>query len=300
MLSWRKLGRVTTEPAAYPTVDLVDGGLRVYFSRRDELGRSRSYFMTVDPDDPLRLERTADRPIFDLGPPGTFDADGHAARCVVETPKGKLMYLIGWNRSQSVPYHLSIGCARSDDGRVWSKMPGPVMDRSLDEPFFCTSPCVLHDGGLYRMWYCGALGWEMHDGRPEPIYRIHHAESRDGLSWRRTPHVCVDTFPGGDAIGWPVVWKDNGAYQMIFSYRGRALYRDDPAHGYRLGYGVSADGLRWDVRNEDFALDRSDEGWDSIMIAYPALHGEFLFYNGNGFGATGIGLARRVIDPLTP
>jgi hypothetical protein len=29
------------------------------------------------------------------------------------------------------------------------------------------------------------------------------------------------------------------------------------------------------------------------MVAYAAVHGDYLFYNGNGFGATGIGLARR-------
>jgi catechol 2,3-dioxygenase-like lactoylglutathione lyase family enzyme len=223
--------------------------------------------------------------------------DGHAPRCVVETGGGRLMYLIGWNRSQTVPYHLSIGCARSDDGLNWQKLPGPVMDRSIDEPFLCTSPCVIRDGGIYRMWYCGGLGWEVHDGRPEPLYRIHHAESRDGLSWRKTPHVCIDTFAGADAIAWPVVWKSRSSYHMIFSYRGRAGYRDDPAHGYRLGYAVSPDGLRWELRNEEVGLHRSAEGWDSVMIAYAAYAGEYLLYNGNGFGATGIGVARRVDDP---
>lgn len=294
-MRWRKLGRIITGAASYPTVDRVDGTARLYFARRDDRGRSGIHHMDLDPDDPTRPGPVADRPLFEPGAPGTFDADGHAARWVVEAADGsKLMYLIGWNRAHSVPYHLAIGCARSvDGGRTWAKMAGPVMDRSVDEPFLCTSPCVLLDGGAYRMWYCGGLGWAEHEGRPEPLYRIHHAESPDGLRWRRTPHVCVDTFPGGDAIGWPVVQRAGSGYRMLFSYRGRAGYRDDPAQGYRLGLATSGDGLSWELRNDEVDLDRSADGWDSVMVAYPAPLGDLLFYNGNGFGATGIGVARR-------
>ena len=222
-LAWKPIGRVTTSPSSYPTPDRVGEHLRVYFARRDEQGRSRIHHVAVDERDPLRVLETSETPLLDLGPPGTFDADGHAPRWVVESKDGsRLMYLIGWNRSSSVPYHLSIGCARSTDGRGWTKFDGPVMDRSSSEPYFCTSPCVMLDGGTYRMWYCGALGWEEHGGKLEPIYRVHHAESPDGIAWRRTPHVCVDQFPGGDAIGWPVVWKEASGYRMLLSHRGRA------------------------------------------------------------------------------
>ena len=290
---WRKLGRLITEHAAYPTVDRVDGKLRIYFSRRNELGQSYINYLTVNLDQPLQVDEIRFEPLLEPGRRGTFDADGHAARSVVETDRGKLMYLIGWNRSHSVPYHLSIGCARSDDGRTWTKLAGPVLDRSIDEPFLCTSPCVIRDGDYFRMWYCGGLGWEEHDGRWEPLYRIHHAESRDGLAWRRTPHVCIDTFPTGDAIGWPLVWREGAVYHMIFSYRGRAAFRDDPAHGYRPGYAVSTDGLTWELRNDEVGLERSVDDWDSTTIAYTTIYNDYLFYNGNGFGATGIGVARR-------
>ena len=294
-MRWQKLGRIITEAAAYPTIDRVDGVARLYFARRDTLGRSGIYHIGFNPADPLKPGPISDRPLFPSGEPGTFDADGHAARCVVEAADGtKLLYLIGWNRSHSVPYHLSIGCARSlDGGRSWIKHPGPVMDRSVDEPFLCTSPCVLLDGGTYRMWYCGGTGWHEHEGKPEPLYRIHHAESADGLRWRRTPHICIDSFPGGDAIGWPVVWKEGRGYRMLFCFRGRAGYRDDPSQGYRLGYATSTDGLAWVMSNDEAGLDRSADGWDSVMVAYPARLDDLLFYNGNGFGATGIGVARQ-------
>jgi hypothetical protein len=67
---------------------------------------------------------------------------------------------------------------------------------------------------------------------------------------------------------------------------------------YRLGYAESADGVTW-VRDDDVAgLPPSRNGWDSEMICYPAVYDRngrrYLLYNGNGFGATGIGYAVAV------
>src|SRR6185312_3895528 len=122
-MRWKSIGRITAEFASYPMIDRVDGTPRLYFARRDDRGRSGIYHREIHADDPLRPSAISDRPLFPPGLPGTFDADGHAARWVVEAGDGsKLMYLIGWSRSHSVPYHLSIGCARSNDGgRSWAK-----------------------------------------------------------------------------------------------------------------------------------------------------------------------------------
>ena len=68
-MRWRKLGRITTDRASYPTVDRVDGRLRLYFARRDDLGPSRVHFLAVDPDDPTRPGAVTDRPLFELGRP---------------------------------------------------------------------------------------------------------------------------------------------------------------------------------------------------------------------------------------
>ena len=65
--------------------------------------------------------------------------------------------------------------------------------------------------------------------------------------------------------------------------------------GYRLGYAESADGVRWERLDHLAGMERSDEGWDSVMIAYPFVYEhrgvKHLLYNGNGFGETGIGYA---------
>ena len=62
-----------------------------------------------------------------------------------------------------------------------------------------------------------------------------------------------------------------------------------------LGYAVSQDGITWQRRDDLMNLLPSEDGWDSQMICYPCVfehRGQrYMFYNGNYFGKTGIGLA---------
>jgi hypothetical protein len=64
---------------------------------------------------------------------------------------------------------------------------------------------------------------------------------------------------------------------------------------YRIGYAESADGLSWERRDAEAGIDVSSAGWDAEMICYPFVfdaEGErWMLYNGNGYGASGIGLA---------
>jgi hypothetical protein len=65
--------------------------------------------------------------------------------------------------------------------------------------------------------------------------------------------------------------------------------------GYRMGYAESEDGRRWTRLDDRAGIDVSESGWDSEMICYPCIeqtpHGTYLFYNGNGYGASGFGVA---------
>ena len=82
-----------------------------------------------------------------------------------------------------------------------------------------------------------------------------------------------------------------------FSVRGILSYRDNPKESYKI---KSADLIdnEW-IRNKEIELDISDNGWDSEMVAYPYVIKEnnklIMFYNGNGFGKTGIGYAVKTI-----
>ena len=162
------------------------------------------------------------------------------------------------------------------------------MERDRHDPFLTTSPWVLLDNGRWRMWYASGTGWQPAEGRPRHSYHLRYAESDDGVTWRRTGRVCIDFADEGEyAIARPCVIKTESGYLLWYSRRGDT---------YRIGYAESVDGLVWERKDADVGIDVSRAGWDSEMIEYPCVfdHGgsRFMLYNGNGYGATGIGLAR--------
>jgi hypothetical protein len=81
---------------------------------------------------------------------------------------------------------------------------------------------------------------------------------------------------------------------MWFCYRGSRDFRDGE-DAYRIGYAHSTDMQKWCRQDDTVGIDVSESGWDSKMIAYPAVvtakGRTLMFYNGNGFGVDGFGYA---------
>jgi len=284
--------------ASMPVVDAVDETtLRIYFAARDSQGRSQPTYIEVDADDPGRVLYIHDKPILPLGALGTFADNGIMPSWIVEYQGVKYLYYIGWNPQVTVSYRLAIGLAISTDGgRSFHKYSeGPICDRDLYEPFFNTAPCVLLDRDTWRMWYVSCTGWKIINDWPEPLYHVKYAESKDGIHWSRTGQVCIDYDDFTQAIGRPCVYMEDGMYKMIYSFRSVTNYRTNPLQSYRLGYAESQDGVKWTRMDDRVGIERSTEGWDSEMIEYCYRYKHkdkiYLFYNGNGFGRSGVGYA---------
>jgi len=284
--------------ASLPVVDEVRSGvLRIYFGARDRKGHSQTSYIEVEAARPENVLYIHDKPVLPLGRPGTFDDSGIMPSWIVNHQNRKYLYYVGWNVKVSVPYHLSIGLAVSEDqGQSFAKVSeGPMLDRSIDEPFFNTAPCVHCEEDTWRMWYVSCTGWETETERAEPRYHVRYAESPDGVRWRRTNHACIDYSGETDAIGRPCVYKQQGRYRMLYSYRDVWDYRTNRSQSYRLGYAESSDGISWTRRDSEVGIERSVSGWDSEMMEYCYVYHcddqSYLFYNGNEFGKTGIGYA---------
>ncbi|HEX8265016.1 MAG TPA: hypothetical protein VF596_06290 [Pyrinomonadaceae bacterium] len=286
--------------AALPVADLIDEKtLRIYFSTRDEKGRSLPTFIEVLPDDPKEIKYIHDKTILSLGELGAFDDNGIMPSWIINDGERKLLYYIGWNPQVTVSYRLSIGLAESfDNGRTFARISkGPVCDRSFKEPFFNTAPCIIREGYIWKMWYVSCTGWKIINRHPEPLYNIKYAVSHDGINWEKTGVTCIDYDVFTEAIGKPCVYMENNLYKMIYSYRSATDYRTDPQKSYRLGYAESIDGIVWQRKDDEIGIAFSDSGWDSIMQEYTTTYvfkgKRYLIYNGNGFGQTGFGYAIR-------
>lgn len=310
-MKWEKKGLIfvpsgneswSVSHAQVPVIDIVDHETwRIYFATRDKNNVSRTTFIDVEAHNPSVIKRIKSEPILSPGKPGTFDDCGVMPSWIVNYDGRKYLYYIGWNVRNTIPYHNSIGLAlSSDDGETFNKYSeGPIIERNVLEPYFAGTSCVLIDNGIWKNWYLSCTGWEKHNDKMEPLYHIKYAQSFDGINWERNGDVAIDyknSSEGG--IVKASVLVEDGIYKMWYSYRNRSDYRNNINNSYRIGYAESLDGKNWIRKDEAAGIDVSKTGWDSQMIAYPhvlSIDGrKYMFYNGNGFGASGIGYAISV------
>jgi hypothetical protein len=297
-MKWRKLGLVfrpdprvswMTSHAAMPLAEPVATHvLRVYYSSRDAAQRAHTGWVELDLRRPGVQLRRATEPVLAPGAPGFFDDAGAMLTCLTPVDGETYLYYIGWNLGRTVPFRNSLGLAvRDRDGRVRRFANGPVLDRGPHDPCFVANANVLREGPRWRMWYLSCVEWQPRGDRLRHRYHIKHALSADGVHWERDGTVCIDFRDDSEyAISCPCVLREGGRYRMWYSYRGAA---------YRIGYAESADGLRWQRRDDEVGIDVSPGGWDSAMIEYPNVFDQagsrYLLYNGNDYGREGFGLA---------
>lgn len=268
------------------------GGFTLYYSPRDAEGRAHVARATVEAEGhALAVARHEEEPVLSPGALGAFDDSGVTVSCVVEDGPRRWLYYTGWTLGVSVPFYFYAGLAvSSGDGPFERVSPAPILERSAIDPYLTASPCVLRAEGMWRMWYVSCVGWTLERGIPRHHYLVRHAESDDGVAWRRSREVALPfAHPGEYSIGRPCVRRDGGTYRMWYCWRGDR---------YRLGYAESRDGLEWQRMDERAGLEPSAGGWDAEMIAYPWIADvagrRHMLYNGNGYGQSGIGYATEV------
>ena len=299
-MPWRKLGRIYTPDgqrgwaqshASVPIADNVsENRYRIYFTARDDGNRSHVGWFEININNPEKILAESEDPVLTPGKLGAFDMDGVMASALVRYGEERRLYYIGWNRAFGVPFRNCIGLAvrKTPDGAFERLFDGPVLDRGPSDPYFLASHDIVVDGASWHIWYLSGLDWIPGDP-PNSTYNLRYAVSEDGIKWQRHGTVAVDFAHRNEiAIARPTVIRDGDLWRMWYCYRGTNF-------PYRIGYAESDDAVTWTRRDASAGIVASDKGWDSEMLCYPHVfdHGgqRYMLYNGNGYGASGIGLA---------
>ena len=285
--------------AQLPVVDINnDNYWRIYYSNRIN-NKSYPKYFDVEKNNPSNIIFHHDEPILPLGELGTFDQAGVMPAEIITHNGIKYLYYIGWSNRLDVPYLNTIGLAISYDGEVYKKFStGPVFGLSHREPGYTGTISILIENNIWRAWYLSCRKWEMINNIPEPLYDIKYAESKNGIDWNPHNITCIPLMEDQGGISQASVININGEYHMWYSVRNKKDYRDNINNSYKIKYAKSKDGLSWELL-DNLGLNVSDSGWDSEMVEYPYVisHNlkKYMFYNGNGFGKSGIGYAELFI-----
>jgi len=295
---WKKLGHVYSPKGdkywmkshASNTVPMeIDKGIyRVYFSSRDNEGRSHISYIDMDlTSGKPEIIMEADSPVLSPGNPGFFDESGVSLSCIVKNKDRVLIYYLGWTLGKTVPWYNSIGVAElSDCGKFGEKLfKAPIYSRSEADPISLSYPFLADIGGETLVYYGSNRAWGETTFEMDHVLKV--AKTTTGLDVIPMDKVAIEPREGEYAFSRPFVFaNDNGGWSMYYSFRGDV---------YKIGYAESLDGVNWERLDDIAGIMPSESGWDSEMICYPCLFEydsrKYMTYNGNGYGKTGFGLA---------
>jgi len=298
-MKWEKLGNLyhpspihpkLLTHASNPLPVFLEGDIyRIYYSGRDSANRSSVGFVDVDIMK-RKIIYIHKNPAFEFGPENSFYSHGVSIGNSYNIGRKRYILFMGWRCDPDQHWRGEIGRLQlANDFTLSLEYPFPIMPLDNTDPTSLSYPWVLeNENNVYQMWYGSTLTWNAGNG--EMLHVIKHAWSDDGHKWIRDAESIPFLVGTAQAFSHPsVIGNSNDGYHMWFSYRSGS------GEKYRIGYAVSENGIRWELKLKEAGIEPSLSGWDSEMIEYPFVFFHknqcFMLYNGNGYGISGFGLA---------
>ncbi len=297
-MKWEKLGLIygpdgslpwARHSALQPTPLLLEDKIRIFVGFRDENGVSRVGYVDLELDNPNKVISISQKPVLDIGNPGTFDENGVVPCAIIKRDKELFLYYAGYQLGKQVKFTAFGGLAISKDGgesfQRYSSVP--ITDRTDGDLYFRVIHSLINDFGTWKTWYGGGSSFIIKGKRSLPVYDIRYMESNDGINYGNTGVVCLSVSDDDiNRVGRPYVIKSGNSYKMFYCI-------GYISKGFRLGYAESDNGVEWEEKTENFSFEPSETGWDSCEICYPSVvifkEKVYLFYNGNNYGYDGFG-----------
>ena len=270
---------------------VFDNSNVLYLTGRNSQNQSEigTFEICQDVDGRLTLEKPSISPIFRVGELGTFDQDGVSYPWLLNFNQEIHLFYVGWYSGGRTRFQNFAGRAISQtQGDGFNKRSKvPLIDRTDEMPYGSGSSCVVKIGDYYYLYYTSFVGWIKKDNVIAPSYNIKFTRSRDLINWEQHHRTAIDFEDEFETIiGKPMVRFQSGKYMMWYSYRGEH---------YKIGLADSTDGILWQRKDSEVGIDVSKMGWDSEMIEYAHVfelkNHLYMFYNGNGYGKSGLGYA---------
>lgn len=288
---WTKRGIFySSHKAQLPIVQQKEDCWRIYFTNRNEDNQNVGNYIDVDIGEPFAI-LDEQLEVLVPGDPGDTDAAGVMPTAVYEDK----LYYIGWTLRQDVPYYNYTSVA------VNGYKLGPILPPDIVDKGYSGTICVTKINGEYVGYYLSCVDWLYDENQTlQPSYDIKIAWSLDGLDWVKSGKTAIKLEGDEAGISAATVIKHKGIYHMWFSVRYAYNFRTDPTKAYKIMHATSTDGFNW-TRDDKFGI-LPELDFEQVMCAYPnvIVHDNkiHMFYNGDGFGETGIAHATMELSCL--
>lgn len=311
-------------------IRLEDGRLRMYVWVADDTppwlrGHHMIIAAEAHPSNPFHWEVISEKAL--VGPDADVAIRDKGVGFPFVLPRADapwLLYYGTWGGDWTVKKELlnRLGVAESHDkGSSWNIIDEDMMPSgppgSFDAGALPSAAVMQQADGDYLMWYTAAEKYLQFGEVNQGILHIGVARSSDGLNWTKLPEPALAAREGHAepfeaCLARPTVLKLDGVYHMWFGVYDMAPgAKPDIANGgngagdtsvnratggsYRIEYARSLDGISWTRFADQPTFSLSPGEFDSSSQTYASVvdMGDqlWMFYTGDGLGATGVGLA---------
>ena len=301
-MHWEKIGRIFNPSdytrheklythASNPTVVKLQGDLiRVFYSGRDKKNKSSVGAFDFNMKT-LNIEKVFFNPFAQPTKNTFFLKDGISVGTVIKIKSEEYLYFMGWQNPKLEHWRGDIGRFKLNKNGSLNLDPNhPIVSKNDIDNISVSYPWIIKSrDGLFKMWYGSTITWDA--GNNEMLHVINYATSQDGLRWSFKGQAIPSKVGFAQAFSRPTVYESCDLnYHMWFSYR------SGTGTSYRIGYAKKDhSNNKWELLLNESIISLSTKGWDSEMLAYPCVYKFddklYMFYNGNQYGMTGIGLA---------
>jgi predicted GH43/DUF377 family glycosyl hydrolase len=250
--------------------------------------------------------------VFDVSAAGDFDSAWVAAPSVVRAGSHYRMWYSSFFSSSDKEAVGGIGAAISVDGIHWTRENAgkPVLEVGGDGSFDggqVTSPEVIVDDAIVRMWYTGDPGKTHSSGIV--FYDIGAATSSDGIHFQRENAGKPVLSRGGEGsadevqAATPSILKDGDVYRMWYAAW-------SPISNHTICMARSADGVRWEKENEGKPVAGLQPSiayghavtkvGDHYLMLYQALKAERAFYAAESIDGANWTMLNNGIPVISP
>ena len=237
-------GQWDDKTVGYPAVLLDGGTYKMWYV--GQKGDNPYAFGYATSSDGINWTRYAGNPVLSTG---SWDSWHVMEPWVILEGGTYKMWYTGDDDSKK-----RIGYASSTDGINWTKSASYVLEGASGDwdSAYARGPCVILEGGTYKMWYQGNNG---------SVSAICYATSTDGITWTKysgNPVLSLGASGEWDdnTLSSPVVILDGGTYKMWYT-------GDDGSVG-RVGYATSTDGINWTKHAGHPVMAGTAGEWDSF------------------------------------
>ncbi|MEE8428525.1 MAG: hypothetical protein V3S33_03370 [Gammaproteobacteria bacterium] len=312
-------------------IRLENGRLRMYVWVADGTppwlrGRHIIIAAESDPANPFQWEVISKAALVGPDPTGNIRDHGVGFPYVLPRSDGPWLMYYGtwggdWTRKQELTNRIGLALSY-DQGLTWQVAKEDMLPSGPPGSFDAgaiPSVNVLRSGkDDYVMWYTAAEKYIRFGAINQGILHIGTARSRDGINWEKLDQPALRAREGvadpyEACLARPTVLMLDGIYHMWFGVYDMApdsrpsnmdgVEKSPSPEGtkragagsYRIEYARSADGVNWTRFPDQPVLSLTPGGFDSSSQTYASVvdMGDqlWLFYTGDGLGATGVGLA---------